>query len=86
MVLDGNMVYYPLARRLPSCVYHYYLPWLDQTPLIRAQVERCLQNDQTRFLIIPDRNQPMLQQLWPLINQQYAPLAADSSIWQRIEK
>jgi hypothetical protein len=84
MVLNGNMVYYLLARRLPSCRYHYYLPWLHQTSIIRTEVEKCLQSDRTRFLIIPDQNEAMVQDLRPIINGHYFQSAADSAIYERV--
>ncbi len=54
MVVDGNMIYYLLAQRLPSCKYHYYLPWLEETPKIKKAFEACLNSDKTKLVVVPD--------------------------------
>lgn len=82
-VLDANMVYYPLTQRLPACRYHYYLPWLHQTPIIRQTMTECLETAQAKVLIIPDNQTAEVQALLPLINQHFEPSSQSNQVFVR---
>lgn len=70
MVLDRNMIYYPLSKTLPACRYQYYLPWLHATARIRAEVENCLKAGVASVLIVPELT-PEVEALLPTVGEKY---------------
>jgi len=83
MVLDRNMIYYPLSKRLPACKYQYYLPWLHQTDKIRTEMEKCLSSGRAKLLIIPDLSLWEVQELKPNIDAAYKQSDVDPQIFLR---
>lgn len=74
LVVDIDMIYYYLSNRLPACFYHFYLPWLHQTPIIRQRYEACLTEQLAKLLIIPEPDAFPASDLQNIIEENYLPL------------
>lgn len=74
MVLDVDMMDYPLSRLLPVCTYQGYTPWLSSVPTIREGLESCVRVGEPDLIIIPQPNLPELQHLMSIIVKNYEPV------------